>query len=68
MTIDKIMDYEDGQMSFGEVISFFSELIKSGLAWKLQGSYGRTAHSMITNGYLTNDGELTSLSKQIVED
>lgn len=64
--VSKIMDYEDGQMSLSEIISFFSELVKSGLVWQLQGSYGRTANALIDNGYLKVDGSLAKLGKETV--
>lgn len=46
-----IIKYESGQMGDGETISFFQELIDSGLAWSLQGHYGRTAHALIEVGH-----------------
>lgn len=45
--IDDIIRYESGEMSEDEVIEFFQELIDTGLAWRLQGSYGRMAHYLI---------------------
>lgn len=50
--VDKIMAYEDGEMdSNEEIIAFFQELIDSGLAWSLQGSYGRMAAALIKAGH-----------------
>jgi len=49
--VSKIMEYEDGSMSDEDTITFFQELIDSGLAWKLQGHYGRVAADLIENGY-----------------
>ena len=46
----KIISYENGEMTEEEVISFFQELINSGLCWKLQGHYGRMAASLIQSG------------------
>ena len=43
----KIIDYEMGSLSKSETISLFQELVNSGLAWKLQGHYGRTAQALI---------------------
>ena len=48
--VDKIIRYENGTMNEGEMIQFFQELINSGLAWKLQGHYGRTARTLIEEG------------------
>jgi hypothetical protein len=51
--VDKIIAYESGEMSEDEVIAFFQELVDSGLAWQLQGSYGRTAMALIEAGLVT---------------
>ena len=48
--VDKIIRYENGEMGEGEAIQFFQELIDSGLAWSLQGHYGRTASILIDEG------------------
>uniref|UniRef100_A0A6H1ZRQ1 DUF7417 domain-containing protein n=1 Tax=viral metagenome TaxID=1070528 RepID=A0A6H1ZRQ1_9ZZZZ len=49
--IDKIIAWETGEMSSKEeIIDFFQELIDSGQAWTLQGSYGRTAQELINTG------------------
>lgn len=49
--IDKIMAFESGELDEEGVIELFQELIDSGLVWKLQGSYGRTAKALIDAGY-----------------
>jgi len=48
--VDKIIRYENGTMNEDETIQFFQELINSGLAWQLQGHYGRTAKYLIEEG------------------
>ena len=50
MDVDKIIKYESGDMDEHEVIEFFQVLIDSGMAWKLQGSYGRMAMHLINEG------------------
>lgn len=49
--VDKIMAYEAGELSEEATIELFQELINSGLAWQLQGHYGRTAKGLIDAGY-----------------
>ena len=48
--LDKIIAYESGELSEEETIKFFQELIDTGLAWQLQGHYGRTAQWLIEVG------------------
>lgn len=48
--IGRMIDFENGELSEGETIELFQELIDSGLAWKLQGFYGRTAEDLINAG------------------
>ena len=48
--VNKIVCYESGNMDELETVEFFQELINSGLAWKLQGHYGRTAQHLIEEG------------------
>jgi len=52
--VDKLIAYECGEMSEDDdVIEFFQELIDNGMAWSLQGHYGRTAKALIDEGYCT---------------
>lgn len=51
--VDKIIAYEQGDLGDEESIALFQELIDSGLAYQLQGSYGRTASALIDAGYCT---------------
>jgi hypothetical protein len=45
--LDAIIAYENGELDNQEVLELFEYLIGSGLAWKLQGSYGRMAKQLI---------------------
>lgn len=49
--LDMMMDWECGELDEEETIILFQGLIDSGLAWKLQGCYGRAAEAMIEAGY-----------------
>ena len=49
--IDKIIAFEQGELDSEQTIELFQELINSGLAWQLQGSYGRMARALIDQGY-----------------
>ncbi|MFA5508677.1 MAG: hypothetical protein WC423_24850 [Vulcanimicrobiota bacterium] len=51
--IDQIIAYESGEMSEDEVLRFFQQLINTGMAWTLQGHYGRTAQALIEAGHCT---------------
>ena len=49
--VGKIMAWEGGEMETEEeVIEFFQHLIDTGMAWTLQGSYGRAAMDLINSG------------------
>lgn len=50
--VDKILAYEAGTMTGNEAVAFFQDLVDSGLAWKLQGHYGRVAESLIRQGLI----------------
>ncbi len=56
--VDKIIEYESDEMSDSDTVKFFSELVKSGMVWKLQGHYGRVASAMINNGILDKKGNI----------
>jgi len=58
MLVDKIIAYETGELDGNEILELFAELIKSGMAWKLQGSYGRTAQLLIDNKLISELGEI----------
>jgi hypothetical protein len=40
------------------VIELFARLIESGLAFQLQGAYGRQATALIEAGYISETGEI----------
>jgi len=54
---EQLMKYEYNQLTDEETIQLFQHLVNTGLAWQLQGSYGRTAQSMIDNGIVSPASE-----------
>jgi hypothetical protein len=56
---ESIIAYESGELTDQEFVYFFAELIKSGLAWKLQGHYGRTASALIDRGLIDEQGKVS---------
>ena len=54
--VDKIIAYESGELDNQGILELFSELIKTGKAWTLQGSYGRMAKRFIDSGLINEKG------------
>ena len=48
--IDGIIAYENGELDEQETVELFQDLIDSGMAWRLQGHYGRVARDLIEEG------------------
>ncbi|KKL76653.1 hypothetical protein LCGC14_2042760 [marine sediment metagenome] len=51
--VAQIIEYESGVMDESQTIEFFQALVDDGLAWQLQGSYGRLAADLIRSGHIT---------------
>jgi len=49
---NQIIAYESGELSNDEIYELFQELIDTGMAWQLQGSYGRVAQGLIELGII----------------
>ena len=57
--IDLIIQYENGELDDQQVVFLFADLIATGQAWVLQGSYGRTARKLIEAGWIDKKGNVS---------
>jgi hypothetical protein len=57
-SVDTIIAYETGDLSVEDTLKLFGQLVKNGMAWTLQGHYGRTAASLIERGLIDRRGEV----------
>lgn len=64
---DRIIAFEQGELDDAGAIDLFAELVRTGVAWTLQGSYGRAARNLIDAGYITGDGTITELGLEVGE-
>jgi hypothetical protein len=64
MNINTLMAYESGELNEAETINFFADLVKTKMAWSLQGHYGRIASAMIDAGFISFEGEVTELAEE----
>lgn len=55
--IDMILAYENGELDADDVLVLFQDLVDTGLAWQLQGHYGRTAAALIRAGKINPKSE-----------
>ena len=51
-----IISYESGDLTDVEVVELFAELVSNGMAWSLQGHYGRTAMGFIETNIISKEG------------
>lgn len=57
-TVSLIIAYESGELGAEDILRLFGDLVASGLAWQLQGCYGRQAAAFIERGFLDRQGNV----------
>jgi hypothetical protein len=50
--LDDMIAWENGMLDDAETVDLFQRLTDSGLAWQLQGAYGRQADALLRAGYI----------------
>jgi hypothetical protein len=58
VSIDTMIAFEQGELDDISTVNMFAKLIKTGMAWQLQGFYGRTASALIENNIINQQGEI----------
>ena len=56
--MNRVVQYESEDHSLEWVLQLYADLIATGLAWQLQGRYGREAKAMIDEGLITVQGDI----------
>ena len=64
--LDKMIQFEAGELNSMEVLELFSDLIKTGQINHLQGYYQRTALDLIDTGLINGEGEINSELTEIL--
>ena len=56
--VEQIIAFEAGELDNDETLELFADLVRTGMAWQLQGSYGRTAAALIDGGFISPEGQV----------
>lgn len=56
--MERVIEYETEHQDLEWIVQFFADLIATGLAWQLQGHYGREAKAYIDNGLINVQGDV----------
>lgn len=58
--IQDMIAFEQGELDQDATVALFQQLVDTGLAWQLQGFYGRTAADLIRAGLVHTPGAAMS--------
>ena len=58
VNMSSLLEYEAGELEDEDTLELFACLVRTGMAWTLQGHYGRTAKDFIDGGWLDTDGNI----------
>lgn len=58
--VNYIIEYEGGDISDVDMLHLFANLIETGMAWSLQGHYGRNAQALIEQDWISNKGVMNA--------
>lgn len=61
-----VMAFEGGELDEDEMVAGFQRLIDSGVAWRLQGFYGRTAAALIEAGLCTGPRREVTVREELI--
>ena len=50
--INDIISYEAGELDEDSTLNLFQELVDTGMAWQMQGHYGRMANDLLEAGFI----------------
>jgi hypothetical protein len=56
--VGAVIAYEQDELDTDDTLVLFGHLVATGMAWRLQGHYGRQAAQLIELGYLDTDGNV----------